>query len=60
MIAIRGHLRESEVYEKVQERVKGPQSAAQFLTQLENMATIYVAIFNPEHECRNAYPDTIR
>lgn len=60
MIAIRGHLRESEVYEKVQERVKGPQSAAQFLTQLENMAATYVAIFNPEHERWNSYPDTIR
>ena len=60
MIAIRGHLRESEVYEKVQERVKGPQSAAQFLTQLETMATTYVAIFNPEHERWNTYPDTIR
>jgi hypothetical protein len=60
MIAIRGHLKESDVYEKVQERVKGPQSAVQFLTQLENMAAIYVAIFNPEHERWNAYPDTIR
>jgi uncharacterized protein DUF262/uncharacterized protein DUF1524 len=60
MIAIRGHLKESDVYEKVQERVKGPQSAVQFLTQLENMAAIYVAIFNPEHERWNTYPDTIR
>jgi hypothetical protein len=60
MIAIRGHLKESDVYEKVQERVKGPQSAVQFLTQLENMAAIYAAIFNPEHERWNPYPDTIR
>lgn len=60
MIAIRGHLRESEVYEKVQERVKGPQSAVQFLTQLETMGATYVAIFNPEHERWNTYPDTIR
>jgi hypothetical protein len=60
MIAIRGHLRESEVYEKVQDKVKGPQSAVQFLTQLESMAAIYVAIFNPEHERWNAYPDAIR
>ena len=60
MIAIRGHLKESDVYEKVQERVKGPQSAVQFLTQLENMAAIYVAVFNPEHERWNTYPDTIR
>jgi hypothetical protein len=60
MIAIRGHVKESDVYEKVQERVKGPQSAVQFLTQLENMAAVYVAIFNPEHERWNTYPDTIR
>lgn len=60
MIAIRGHLRESEVYEKVQERVRGPQSAAQFLSQLETMAQTYVAIFNPEHERWNTYPDTVR
>ena len=60
MIAIRGHLRESEVYEKVQEKAKGPSSAIQFLTQLESMANVYVAIFNPEHEKWNSYPDTIR
>jgi hypothetical protein len=33
----------------VQERVKGLQSAIHLLTQLENMASINVAIFNPEH-----------
>jgi hypothetical protein len=60
LIAVRGHLRESEVYEKVQERVKGPQSAVQFLSQLESMSGVYVAIFNPEHERWNSYPDTIR
>jgi len=60
MIAIRGHLREKEVYERVQERVKGPQSSVQFLAQLESMSGIYVAIFNPEHEKWNSYPDTIR
>ena len=60
MIAIRGHLRDSEVYDKAQERVKGPQSAVQFLTQLETMASTYVAIFNPEHEKWNSYPDAIR
>jgi hypothetical protein len=60
MIAIRGHLRESEVYEKVQEKVKGPHSAVQFLSQLETMAATYVAIFNPEHEKWNSYPDSIR
>jgi hypothetical protein len=35
MIAIRGHLREDQVFEAVQERAKGPQTSIQFLTSLE-------------------------
>lgn len=60
MIAIQGHLRDADVYEKVQERVKGPHSSVQFLNQLETMAATYVAIFNPEHEKWNPYPDSMR
>jgi len=60
MIAIQGHLRESEVYEAVQKRAKGPQTSVQFLTTLETLSGVYVSIFNPEHEKWNAYPDSIR
>lgn len=60
MIAIRGHLRENQVYEAVQDKAKGPTTSLQFLTQLESLSAIYVAIFNPEHERWNPYPDTIR
>jgi hypothetical protein len=60
MIAIRGHLRESEVFEKVQGSAKGPKTSTQFLASLESLATIYVAIFNPQHEKWNQYPDQIR
>jgi hypothetical protein len=60
MIAIRGHLRENEVYEAVQEKAKGPQTALQFLSSLEILSTVYVSIFNPEHEKWNAYPDSTR
>ena len=60
MIAIRGHLKENQVFEEVQKRVKGPQSAVQFVAQLEGMAATYVAIFNPEHEKWNRYPDAMR
>jgi hypothetical protein len=60
MIAIRGHLRESEVYEAVQQKAKGPQTAIQFLASLESLAGVYVSIFNPEHEKWNKYPDAIR
>lgn len=60
MIAIGGHLRESQVYETVQGIAKGPTTALQFLASLEDLSRIYVSIFNPEHENWNAYPDTIR
>ena len=60
MIAIQGHLRESDVYEAVQVKAKGPQSSIQFLMSLETLAISYVAIFNPENEKWNAYPDSIR
>lgn len=60
LIAIKGYIREGEVYETVQTRAKGPQNAIEFLHLLENLSGIYVAIFNPEHEKWNTYPDTMR
>jgi hypothetical protein len=60
MIAIGGHLREDQVYEAVQAKAKGPQTAVEFLSQLEALASIYVAIFNSDHERWNAYPSSIR
>jgi hypothetical protein len=60
LIAIRGYLREGEVYEAVQAIAKGSQASVQFLNSLESLATTYVAIFNPEHEKWNAYPDAMR
>lgn len=60
LIAIRGYLREAEVYEAVQAQAKAEQSAITFLTTLESMSQNYTAIFNPEHEKWNSYPDTTR
>jgi hypothetical protein len=60
LIAIKGYLREGEVYETVQTRARGPQNAIEFLQLLENLSGTYVAIFNPEHEKWNTYPDTMR
>jgi hypothetical protein len=60
MIVTRGYLRVDQVYEEVQKRVKGPQTTIQFLASLENLAGVYVAMFNPEHEKWNAYPDSMR
>src|SRR5438046_1483744 len=50
LIASRGYLRESQVYEAVQETARGPQTAVEFLTKLETLSSVYAAIFNPEHE----------
>lgn len=56
----RGHLRESEVYDAVQDMVKSEQAAVIFAATLEGLANAYVATFNPEHEKWNAYPDGAR
>ena len=60
LITLRGFLREKQVYDAVQERARGPQTAVEFLTELETLAASYVAIFNPEHERWNRYPDSTR
>jgi hypothetical protein len=60
LIAIRGFLRQQEVYEAVQLQAKGAQMSIAFLNVLEALANTYVAIFNPEAEKWNSYPDAMR
>ena len=60
LIVIRGHTRQSEVYNAVQEKVKGNFEVVQFLSILERLAIAYVATFNPEHEKWNTYPEPVR
>ena len=60
LIAMRGFLKEQEVYEAVQLQAKGPQLSIAFLNNLEILANAYIAIFNPESEKWNAYPDSLR
>ena len=60
LIVIRGHTRQSEVYDAVQEKVKGNLEAVRFLSTLEGLAITYVATFNPEHEKWNTYPESAR
>jgi hypothetical protein len=60
LIIIRGYLTAEDVYEAVQEKAKGPQTAIDFLTSLEKLAATYVAILNSESETWNAYPDAMR
>src|SRR5271170_6727422 len=56
LMPISGYLTAQDVYEEVQLRAKGPETAIEFLTTLESLASIYAAIFNPEHEKWNPYP----
>ena len=60
LIAIRGYVREAQVHHVAQDIVKSEQTAITFSSNLETSATAYVAIFNPEHEKWNAYPDSVR
>jgi hypothetical protein len=60
LIAIRGFVREAQVFDVVQDMVKGEQAAITFSSTLEVLANAYVATFNPENEKWNGYPDTVR
>ncbi|MHB9006195.1 MAG: DUF262 domain-containing protein, partial [Limisphaerales bacterium] len=60
LIAMRGFVREAEVYDTVVEAVKTEQSAVTFSSSLETASNSYVATFNPEHEKWNGYPDAAR
>ena len=50
LTAIRGHTRESQVYEAVQERVNSEYAVINFAAELERFANAYVATFNSDHE----------
>ena len=60
LIVIRGYLRESQVYDAVQDAVKAEQGAVTFASTLEHLSNSYVATFNPESEYWNGYPDNTR
>jgi hypothetical protein len=60
LMPISGYLTAQDVYEEVQGRAKGPETAIEFLATLETLASVYAAIFNPEHEKWNPYPDSMR
>lgn len=60
LIAIRGHTKESEVFDETEKIARGSSKSLEFLDTLEKLANTYVAIINPEHERWNKYPDAIR
>jgi Protein of unknown function DUF262/Protein of unknown function (DUF1524) len=60
LIVQSGHLREAQVFDKVQNIVKSEQTAVRFAETLETLANVYVATFNPENERWNSYPEKVR
>ena len=60
LIATRGFVRSEGVYDSVVEAVKSEQGAVTFSSALETASNAYVAIFNPEHDKWNGYPDAAR
>lgn len=60
MIILKGPLREADVYDAVQDTTKSEQDAVRFTGVLEQLANVYVATFNPEHERWNTYPASAR
>jgi hypothetical protein len=60
LIVTVGFVREAQLYDKVQKTAKSPQQVISFVNTLETLASLYVAIQNPEHENWNGYPATTR
>ena len=60
LTVIHGFVRETQVYDTVQNIAKGPQPVVTFAGQLETLANSYVAIHNAEHEKWNKYSDATR
>ena len=60
VIVTRGHTRESQVYESVQNIAKTENTALGFASTIERLAHTYVATFINSHERWNGYPPGVR
>src|SRR6516164_2232383 len=60
LTAMQGFVRETQVYDTVQNMARAAQPAVTLTTSLEILANAYVAIHNPEHEKWNIYSDATR
>jgi hypothetical protein len=60
LTVIRGFVRETQVYDSVQNHAKAPQPVVTFTNTLESLAGSYVAVHNPEHEKWNEHADATR
>src|SRR3546814_5404518 len=56
LIATRAFTRADRVFGTVQTKVQGEINALQFLSDLERLATVYVATYRPDSDQWNGYP----
>ena len=57
MVLMHGYLTEKEVFDKVEQTVRGEQTTLTFSDSLEKLAYEYAAISNPSHEKWSGYPE---
>ena len=60
VIVTRGHTRESQIYESVQNIAKTESAALRFASTIEHLASAYVATFISSHETWNGCPQDVR
>lgn len=60
LIIMEGHIRDVDVFGKVQALAKTPQLVVTLTARLHEMANTYVATFNPEHEIWSNFPASAR
>lgn len=60
LTAIRGFVRDADVYDAVQKHARGEQPVVTFARQLDSLSNTYVAIHNSDHERWNKYGDATR
>lgn len=56
----RGYFRENALHDNVQQEAKAPTQVIRLLESLDALAAEYSALFNPESERWNGYPDSLR
>lgn len=56
----RGYFRENALHDNVQKEAKSPAQVIRLLESLDSLAAEYSALFNPESERWNGYPDSLR
>lgn len=60
LIVQRGHTRQVDVFDAVQDLVRSESQAVSFTTTLDALANAYVATLNPSDEEWNGYPESVR